>query len=67
MDTAEKASETKEFLQVAAEEGFIVNIGTEQPKTFIVTSNKTSNKIYLSPISSGTLKKRGNCLHESLL
>lgn len=51
---AKKDSEsTREFLQVAEDEGFIVSL-TEKPNSFIVTSSK----IYLSPISATTLGKR---------
>lgn len=45
---------TRDFLKVQEEEGFIVNISEDIPKTFIVTDKK----VYLSPISSTTLKKR---------
>ncbi len=46
---------TKEFLNVAAEEDFIVSLTTE-PNSFIVTTER----IYLSPISAMTLKKRAS-------
>lgn len=42
-----------EFLRTAAEEGF-VNRLTDVPSSIIVTTNK----VYLSPISSRTLAKR---------
>ncbi|AVX19223.1 MULTISPECIES: extracellular matrix regulator RemB [Carboxydocella] len=45
----------QEFLQVAEEEGFIELVGEENKiKSFIITNKK----IYLSPISSATLRKR---------
>lgn len=46
---------TKEFLNVAAEEDFIVSL-TNEPNSFIVTTER----IYLSPISAMTLKKRAS-------
>lgn len=45
----------QEFLQVAEEEGFIELVGEESKvKSFVITGKK----IYLSPISSATLRKR---------
>lgn len=49
---------TKEFLEVAKEEGFIRDISNGNPKSFIITSKH----VYLSPISSLTIKKRANFL-----
>jgi regulator of extracellular matrix RemA (YlzA/DUF370 family) len=46
---------TREFLDTAGDEGFIVNISdTGKEKTYVITSSE----IYLSPISCTTLKKR---------
>ena len=49
---------TKEFLTVAEEEGFIINISEDLPKSFIITEIDKKSKIYISPISSVTLLKR---------
>ena len=46
---------TGELLKTAAEEDFIINAaGSDKKKTYVITSNK----IYYSPISCTTLKKR---------
>jgi regulator of extracellular matrix RemA (YlzA/DUF370 family) len=44
----------REFYQTAQDEGFLNKI-TDKVKSFIIT---TDNRIYLSPISSVTLKAR---------
>ncbi|MBO8138438.1 MAG: DUF370 domain-containing protein [Desulfotomaculum sp.] len=50
-----QAAPTREFLEIAKDEGFIKSISKEEKeKTFVVTSKD----IYLSPISCSTLKKR---------
>ncbi|SHM18674.1 protein of unknown function [Caldanaerovirga acetigignens] len=49
--------DTKDFLQIAKEEGFIVP-GEEEGKSLVVTDKK----IYFSPISSTTLFKRSHFL-----
>lgn len=48
---------TKLFLQQAVKKGTVVQI-EEEPKSFVITANK----VYYSPISSTTLKKRANFL-----
>ncbi|MFD2170649.1 extracellular matrix regulator RemB [Tumebacillus lipolyticus] len=51
---------TKEFLNVADEEGFVVTIDENESKSFVVTTKK----VYYSPISSLTLKKRAGFVSE---
>ena len=43
-----------EFLQTMTEEGLIVDVSCGNPKSFVVADDK----VYLSAISSSTLKKR---------
>jgi hypothetical protein len=45
---------TKEFLEIAADEGFVEKISEDKENTFIITTEK----IFYSPISCNTLKKR---------
>lgn len=52
------SKDTKEFLTVAEEEGFVHTISDDLPKSFIITEIDKKSKIYLSPISSITLQKR---------
>lgn len=53
------ATITNEFIAIAGYEGYIENIGaSEKAKSFIITDDK----IYISPISCTTLKKRSNLL-----
>jgi ribosomal protein S8 len=55
---------TKEFLTVAEEEGFIINISEDLPKSFIITEIDKKSKIYISPISSVTLLKRAGFMNK---
>lgn len=56
-----KTEVNKEFLQLAEDEGFVIPItDKDSAKSFIVTSEK----IFLSPISSMTLKKRSDDIIE---
>lgn len=58
IETTTLSKDTKEFLKIAEEEGFIKAISDDLPKTFIITETDKKSKIYLSPISSVTLQKR---------
>lgn len=56
--------DTKHFLKTAEEEGFIMRITNDEPKSFILTERNKKSIIYLSPISSITLAKRSNFIDE---
>lgn len=52
----EQAKISKQFMTQAAKSKKTETIGEEEPKSLVVTQSK----IYYSPISSTTLKKRAN-------
>lgn len=56
--TAMSSDDTKEFLSIAKEEGFVRVISEDAPKSFILTEIDKKSVVYLSPISSTTLMKR---------
>ena len=59
IETTTISKDTKEFLKIAEEEGFIESISEKDlPKSFIITEIEKKSKIFLSPISSVTLQKR---------
>ena len=60
IDNTTISKDTKEFLKIAEEEGFIKSISEDLPKSFIITEYDKKSKIYLSPISSVTLQKRAS-------
>lgn len=60
IDVTTISKDTREFLRVAEEEGFIEAISEDLPKSFVVTETKRKSKIYLSPISSTTLQRRAS-------
>ena len=54
---ARQSQVTKEFFNIAGDEGFIKNIsGQNKEKSFVVTTKE----IFVSPISCTTLKKRSD-------
>lgn len=59
MEKSTISQDTRVFLKVCEEEGFIVNVvENEMPKSFIITQEKSKSRVYLSPISTSTLLKR---------
>ncbi|NLB79594.1 MAG: DUF370 domain-containing protein [Clostridiaceae bacterium] len=52
------SNNTREFLKRCEEKGMIKTIGSDIPKSFIVTMRNGKQTVYLSPISSATLNKR---------
>ena len=64
IETTTLSRDTKDFLKVAEEEGFIEAISDDLPKTFIITEIDKKSKIYLSPISSVTLNKRAGYIDD---
>ncbi|CDF58956.1 extracellular matrix regulator RemB [Thermobrachium celere] len=57
-------SDTRNFLKIAEEEGFVTRITDDPPKSFVLTERNKKSIIYLSPISSVTLVKRTGFLNE---
>jgi len=55
-ENASGINTNQEFLKTAEEEGFIQKIDPENSKSVIVTDKK----VFISPISSQTLKKRAS-------
>jgi hypothetical protein len=49
-----------EFLQIAKEEGFVRDLAKGKAKALILA---TKNRVFLSPISSWTLKSRAGLAH----
>ncbi len=61
MEKSTISQDTRVFLKVSEEEGFIVNVvENEMPKSFIIVQEKNMSRVYLSPISTSTLLKRYN-------
>lgn len=55
-DSVMGANSSKEFFKTAQEEGFIANFNQKEYKSIVITDKD----IYLSPISTLTLKKRAD-------
>lgn len=66
METSTYNSDTVQFLRAAEEDGFVVRITKDKPKSFIVAEVKKKSKIFLSPISSATLSKRTETLYDEV-
>jgi hypothetical protein len=58
IETTTISKDTREFLRIAEDEGFIECISEDIPKSFIIAEKDKKSRVYLSPISSLTLHKR---------
>lgn len=68
MDNTTVMKNTRDFLAKAEVNGNVVNVSYELPKSFTVCSEKKGkkNKVYISQISAGTLKKRSEQMYNDL-
>lgn len=58
LDNVTVTKTSREFLNKAEKAGEVINVTYELPKSFILTNKNSENKIYISQLSVGTLKKR---------
>lgn len=58
LDTSTVSKATRDYLSTAEKEKRVINVSFELPKSFVVCAEKEGVRVYLSPISSSTLKKR---------
>jgi hypothetical protein len=58
IDTCSTGKITREFLGSAERELLITGVSQDLPKSFVVTSDDTEKRIYISQISSSTLQRR---------
>lgn len=49
---------TKEFLAKSEKAGRVVNVSYELPKSFVICTQNKKTAVYITQISSSTLKKR---------
>ena len=59
--------DTRNFLKTAEDEGFVMTIGDEMPKSFVLVDMEYRYQVYLSPIAPATLLKRCKRAQESRL
>ena len=59
LDYCSVGKRTREYLKAAQDSGRVVNVAQEDlPKSFVVCLDRGVDRVYISPISTATLKKR---------
>lgn len=59
MENTSLGNDTREFLKRSTNDGNVVNVSYEMPKSFIICSDKKAGEtVYISQISAATLLKR---------
>jgi extracellular matrix regulatory protein B len=49
---------TRQFLRTAEEEGFLMTIGDDLPKAFVIVETEFRYQVYLTSIAASTLRRR---------
>lgn len=58
LDVTSTSKITREFLAIAEEEGFVINVSEDLPKSYVLAEIGGKSRMFVSPISSATLRKR---------
>lgn len=58
LEKASVSKRTRAFLSNATKQGIVVTVSYEMPKSFVITQHGGETKVYISQISTATLKKR---------
>ena len=59
LDNASTGAATRSFLRAAEEEGMVISVGEDLPKSVVVCCPQGSwQRIYISPLASATLLRR---------
>ena len=59
LDNASWAYKTREFLQTAEQEGRVIWLCEDLPRSFVVTDNGSENwQVYITPLSSAAIQGR---------
>lgn len=60
LESSSISANTREFLKIVEEEGFVRNVSDEIPKTFIICEIDGQSVVYVSNISSKALMGRAS-------
>ena len=60
LEKTSTSKKTKDFLVSATKRKEVITVSYEMPKTFIITKKRDETAVYISQISSTTIKKRAN-------
>ena len=64
LEKATISKRTKEFIASASKHGKVVTVSYEMPKSFIITEKDGRMTVYISQISTATLRKRARLAGE---
>ena len=58
LENTSVSKNTKQFLAKSEQSGRVVNVSYELPKSFVICAEGKKSTVYITQISSATLKKR---------
>lgn len=53
---------TRSFMTMAEDDGFVMTVGDDLPKSYVISEENNRYVVYVTPISAATLRKRWNLL-----
>lgn len=53
---------TRSFMTMAEEDGFVMTVGDDLPKSYVISAENNRYVVYVTPISAATLRKRCSLL-----
>ena len=65
LETSSMSKKTREFLKDAEEEGYVVDVGEDLPKAFVLSEEFGLTHVYLTQFSSATIEKRSRGMSEN--
>ena len=60
LDGATMSKKTMEYLRSAEQEGALVNVTVDLPKSFLVTEEYGMERVYFTQLAAATLERRAN-------
>lgn len=58
MDNTTISKHTREYLKLAQQEGRVINVSMELPKSFVVCNEQKVERVYITQIATSTILKR---------
>lgn len=58
IETSSVGKETRWFLSRAEKNMMVTNVSNDLPKSFVICNDNGTNRVYISQISTATLKRR---------
>ena len=66
IDACTVSKKTRDFLKQAQNNGEVINVSFELPRSFVLCRKNNKNYVYISQLSTKTLSKRSDSFYSNL-